>query len=107
MLEPSELNGLSQEEMQKAYTELFEKNQEIVKKLEWVCQNSVYRIRRERAEPFDYFAMYCGNGLSFLDERSPTLEGIVEIAMEHKKRLDEKEAIKEAKIQANKNKWSQ
>ena len=106
MLEPSELNGLSQEEIQKAYTELFEKNQEIVKKLEWVCQNSVYRFRRERNEPFNYFVMYCGNGISFIDENSPTLEGIVEIAMEHKKRLDEKEAIREAEILAKKNRWS-
>lgn len=105
MLEPSELSGLSQEEMQKAYTELFEKNQEILKKLEWVCQNSVYRIRKESKEPFDYFAMYCGNGLCFLDERSPTLDGIIEIAMAHKKRLDEKEAEREAERQAKKNRW--
>lgn len=105
MLEPSQLSGLSQEEMQKAYAELFEKNQEIVKKLEWVCQNTVYRIRRERTEPFNYFVMYCGNGLSFLDGNSPTLEGIIETAMAHKKKADEEDAKKEAERQAKKNKW--
>lgn len=105
MLEPSELSGLSQEEMQKAYAELFEKNQETLKKLEWVCKNAAYRIKKSNSEPFNYFIMYCGNGITFLNETSPDLERIVEVGMAHKTALDEEEARKEAEIQANKKSW--